>query len=162
MVYSLLLMAWPYQGQVLTSFRFITDYFMPDVYGGNATLTQISSWVNSTGYEVTYRCQNCMSWDQDGNSGAVQTSQANDVLVLGRAQAADGPTSASCPHEIAFGFHNNGYGEWGAGLENITSPSYSAWAALATQTVLGSCGAASTQAPAHSETHAPAAAPVLI
>lgn len=146
MVNALLLMAWPFQGQVLTSFRFVSDYFMPDLYSGNASLTQISSWVNATGYEVIFRCQNCTAWDQVGNSGAVMSSQPGGTLVLGRAQAADGPENAGCPNEIAYGFHNNGYGEWGADVEKIASPSYSKWASLATRIVPGSCGRATAPA----------------
>lgn len=54
MTNSLLLMAYPYQDQVLTSFRYATGYDNPEVYTGDAKLTQISSMVNSTHYSVIF------------------------------------------------------------------------------------------------------------
>ncbi|KAJ9156097.1 Carbohydrate-binding module family 1 protein [Pleurostoma richardsiae] len=139
---ALLLMAWPYESQVLTSFRFTTGYNVPPVYTGNATLTQLSSTVNATHYQVIYRCQNCLAWNQDGATGSASTSAG--FLVLGRAQARKGPTNAGCPSSISFGFHDWGYGQYGAPLDNATNPSYSAWAALPTQAVTTNCASAPT------------------
>jgi cellobiose dehydrogenase (acceptor) len=140
MTQSLLLMAWPFNGQVLTSFRYATGYQPPGLYAGNAILTQISSSVSATGYELIYRCQNCFSWDHDGAKGNVST--AAGLLVLGRAQAKRAPTNPSCPNTITPNYHNNGFGQWGAPLAGVVNANYAKWAALATTTVTGACGAA--------------------
>jgi cellobiose dehydrogenase (acceptor) len=137
MVNSLLIMAWPYKNLVLTSLRSVSDYFMPDVYQGNATVTQISSRVNATGYEIIYRCRGCIVAAKDGSVDQVQTSAG--AIILGRAQAFDAPDSPECPDEIVFTFHTNGYGQWMAPLDTVGSHSYEKWAALATRAVPGIC-----------------------
>ncbi|KAH9908303.1 fungal cellulose binding domain-containing protein [Xylariomycetidae sp. FL2044] len=139
MTNSLLLMAWPYEDQILTSFRFATGYVLPEVYSGDATLTQISSTVNETHYTLIFRCQNCFSWNHDGATGSASTS--GGVLVLGWANAFPSPENPSCPNEIGMQQHDNGQSIWGAALdENAVNPSYTEWAALATATVTGDCG----------------------
>ncbi|KAH8887786.1 hypothetical protein GQ53DRAFT_872520 [Thozetella sp. PMI_491] len=137
MTSSLLLMAWPYNGEVYTSFRYTPGYQTPPVYTGNATLTQISSFVNATMWELVYRCQNCFSWNQNGATGKVSTS--SKFFLMGRAAAKRGPYNAQCPDKMTFGFHDHGYGQYGAQLDNATHTSYSAWAALATKTVATDC-----------------------
>lgn len=145
MVKGLLLVAWPYEDQVLTSFRMATDYFMPDVYSGNSTLTQIASSVNETRYELVYRCQNCLAWtDADGGSQSVQTSEG--TVGLGYAQGADGPENAGCPDEIVLEYHTVGHSTWVAHIEEAPIEDYDAVAQLATEVVSGECSA-STSAP---------------
>ncbi|KAI1336375.1 fungal cellulose binding domain-containing protein [Xylariaceae sp. FL0016] len=139
MTNSLLLMAWPYEDQILTSFRFATGYVEPEVYTGDATLTQISSSVNETHYTLIFRCQGCLSWDQDGASGSASTSGGS--LVLGWANAFPSPENPSCPAEISIEQHDNGQSIFGAALDNnAANPSYTDWVSLATATVTGSCG----------------------
>ncbi|KAI5861982.1 carbohydrate-binding module family 1 protein [Durotheca rogersii] len=139
MTNSLLLMAWPYEDEVLTSFRFASGYTSPDLYTGNATLTQISSTINETHYSVIFRCQNCLAWDHGGASGAASTSGGS--LVLGWAAALRAPTNADCPADSVVAFHNNGESIWGATLnQQAANPSYSRWAEQATATVTGNCG----------------------
>ncbi|KAI0143967.1 hypothetical protein F4776DRAFT_447625 [Hypoxylon sp. NC0597] len=145
MTQALLLVAWPYKDQVLTSFRFATGYNLPGVYTGNATLTQISSKVTDTGFELIYRCQNCFSWDQDGTSGHVETS--GGLLVLGRASANTIPSHPECPAEISFVQHES-FGQFGAPLDGLGKAKYADWAALATKTVTGDCGDSTTPPPA--------------
>ncbi|KAI8630651.1 carbohydrate-binding module family 1 protein [Xylariaceae sp. FL1651] len=143
MTNSLLLMAYPYQGQVLTSFRFATGYDTPEVYTGDAKLTQISSTVNSTHYSLIFRCQNCLSWNQDGASGSASTSAG--FLVLGWCNAFPSPGNPSCPDDVTIVQHDNGQSIFGAALDsNVANPSYSQWAAKATATVTGSCGGSTT------------------
>ena len=154
MTQSLLLIAWPYNGQVLTSFRWATGYQMPSVYTGDASLTQISSKVNATGFEVVYLCKNCLKWDHDGEFGHVSTTKGN--LVLGRAQAKNGPTGAGCPDTIKFGYHDAGFGQWGADLTGVPNANYAKWAGLATKRVTGACAAA----PPASTPAAPVTTPV--
>ncbi|KAI0409006.1 fungal cellulose binding domain-containing protein [Xylaria palmicola] len=158
MTNSLLLMAYPYEDQVLTSFRYATGYDLPDVYTGDAKLTQISSTVNSTHYSVIFRCQNCLSWDHEGATGSVSTS--GGLLVLGWCNAFPSPGNPSCPDETTLLQHDNNQGIFGAALDsNAANPSYSQWAAKATATVTGSCGGSSTT-PTATPTAAPTGVPV--
>lgn len=152
MTQALLLMAWPYENEVLTSFRYTSGYQLPPAYKGNATLTQISSFVNDTTYEVIYRCQNCFEWDNGGASVKVSTTAKS--FVLGRAQAIKSVTNPGCPDKISFGFHDDGYGQYGAALDQIVNPSYSAWAALAKTVPKTSCDDAGTPAAGSSTTAA--------
>ncbi|QKX62083.1 uncharacterized protein TRUGW13939_09239, partial [Talaromyces rugulosus] len=138
MVNNLLLMAYPYNGTILTSFRFAGGYVMPDLYTGNATLTQISSTITDTDYTLIFRCQNCFSWNQTGTTGAVSTSKGN--LVLAWAQAIASPTNPSCPNNVSLVQHD-AQDIWVATLDsNAANSSYDDWAALATKTVTGDCG----------------------
>ncbi|SPO06266.1 uncharacterized protein DNG_08955 [Cephalotrichum gorgonifer] len=127
MIQGLLLVAWPHKGQVLTSFRWATDYFMPGVYQGNSTITQISSSVNDTGYELIYRCENCFAWeDGEGYLGSMKSSSGE--LGFGYAQAADGPEDAGCPAGITLQYHTQGYSTWVGAVDGLTAPDYSALA----------------------------------
>lgn len=137
MTQALLLMAWPYNGTVYTSFRYATGYTLPGLYTGNAKLTQISANVTATSFELLYRCQNCFAWNQDGTSGNVSTSSGN--LVLGHAAAKQGLTTPTCPDTATFGFHDNGYGQWGAALDGAAQAKYTTWSALATHTPPNTC-----------------------
>ncbi|CAJ2502785.1 Uu.00g101790.m01.CDS01 [Anthostomella pinea] len=137
MTQALLLMAWPNADEVLTSFRFATGYVMPEAYTGDATLTQISSSVNGSGFEIIYRCQNCFSWDQDGAAGSVNTTAS--FFVLGQAVSATVPANPDCPTDITFSQHDT-FGQFGAQLAGVVSDDYNSWAALATKEVTGDCG----------------------
>jgi cellobiose dehydrogenase (acceptor) len=138
MTNSLLLVAWPYNGTILTSFRFATGYNMPGLYTGDATLTQISSSINSSHYTLVFRCQNCLKWSQNGQAGAASTSQGS--LVLGWAQALPAPGNPSCPEQITLKQHDNGQNIFAGTLSNNSvSSNYSSWSAMATKTVPGSC-----------------------
>lgn len=121
----------------MTSFRWTAGYNLPAVYKGDAKLTQISSSVNDTTYQVIYRCQNCFEWDNGGTTAKVSTTGKS--IVLGRAQALKAPTNPGCPDKISYGFHDNGYAQYGALLDKVVQPSYSDWTMLATQTVQTTC-----------------------
>ena len=162
MIHDLLLMVWPHENVVQTSFRWATDYFPPLLYQEPAavvtnstnstnattdaaastspTVVQLGSWVNETGYELVYRCRNCLSWAHDGyaDEGSA-VSAAGSGLYLGRAQAFNAPNNTGCPDEIAIGFHDNGYGQWIVPVENVTSESYPKWAATVAQPVKNTC-----------------------
>jgi len=137
MTNSLLLVAWPYKDQVLTSFRYATQWVMPAEYVGKAKLTQIYSLVNNSMFEMVFRCQNCFSWNTDG--GMVNVSTTKGQLVFGRALAAKGPDAPLCPSKIRFGFHDAGYSQYGANIVNLAQKSYSAYAAMATKVVSTNC-----------------------
>ncbi|ERT01715.1 hypothetical protein HMPREF1624_00009 [Sporothrix schenckii ATCC 58251] len=134
MTNSLLLVAWPWNGQVMTTFRYATKWTMPTEYIGDAKLTQISSFVNETMFEVIYRCQNCFSWKTtETTTQTVNTTSG--TLLFGRALAVRGPDAASCPSKMTFGFHDSGYSQYGVDLTNAIHPSYASWAAMATHVV---------------------------
>ncbi|KAF6794624.1 cellobiose dehydrogenase [Colletotrichum sojae] len=142
MTNKLLVMAWPNNGEILTSFRWSSGYDMPQVYAGDARLTQISSTVNATHYTLLYRCQNCFNWNHNGATGSSSTSAG--FFVLGWAQAFSSPTNPSCPSAINLVQHEN-QGIHGSGLDpSIADARYSNWAALATKTVTGNCGGGGT------------------
>nr|ADT70775.1 cellobiose dehydrogenase [Hypoxylon haematostroma] len=156
MTNSLLLMAWPHEDEILTSFRFASGYTRPDLYTGDAKLTQISSTIDKDHFTLIFRCQNCLAWNQDGASGSASTSAGS--LILGWASALRAPTNAGCPAEINFNFHNNGQMIWGATLdESAANPSYSEWAAKATATVTGDCGGATPTTTTTTTTSVPTA-----
>ncbi|KAK0652353.1 hypothetical protein B0T16DRAFT_490226 [Cercophora newfieldiana] len=135
MTNSLLLVAYTYQGRILTSFRYATDYWVPDLYTGNATVTPIRSSVNETAHELLFRCSNCFAWDHNGISDGVKSS-GNAALVLGRAHAKEAP---ACPRTMTLGFHAMGWSMFGSAVASLTNPSYAKWAALADLAVPGPC-----------------------
>ncbi|GAB1320084.1 hypothetical protein MFIFM68171_10294 [Madurella fahalii] len=139
MTNSLLIAAWPHEDTVYTSLRYAAGYTMPDLYTGDAEITQISSTINSTHFTLIFRCQNCLQWNQGGQQGGASTT--GGVMVLGWVQAFPSPGNPTCPDQITMEQHDNGMGIWGAALdENAANPSYTAWAAQATRTVTGDCG----------------------
>ncbi len=145
MTNSLLISAWPSGGNIYTSLRYATGYAMPDLYTGDAKITQISSTINSTHSTLIFRCQNCLKWNQAGSSGGASTTQG--VLVLGWVQAFPSPGNPTCPDQITLEQHDNGMGIWGAVLDsNAANPSYTAWAAKATKTVAATCASATATA----------------
>ncbi|BCS19750.1 cellobiose dehydrogenase [Aspergillus puulaauensis] len=134
---NLLLLAYPQDDQVLTSFRFSSGYAMPEVYAGEATLTQISSSVEADSFSVLFRCEGCLAWDHEGVTGNATTS--NGRLILGWAQGQDSPTDAACPDDLSVVQHE-GQGIWVGTLdENAASSEYETWAELATEEVTGDC-----------------------
>lgn len=134
---NLLLLAYAQDDKVLTSFRFASGYTMPDLYTGNATLTQISSSVSAEKFELLFRCQNCLSWDQDGVTGSATTSAGQ--LVLAWAQGQESPTDAACPDDLSLVQHE-AQGIMVARLDkNAVNSKYESWTELATETVTGSC-----------------------
>lgn len=138
MTNGLLITAWPHEDTVYTTLRFATGYVMPDLYKGNAEITQVSSTINSTHFTLVFRCQNCLQWSQDGAERSASTSSG--ALVLGWVQAFGEVVNPTCPDEISLDQHDNGMGIWGAQLDaNAANPSYTAWAAQATKTVTGEC-----------------------
>jgi len=139
MTSSLLLLAYPSGNKVLTSFRWATDYAPPAVYTGDAKLTQVSSTVNSTHYSVLFRCQNCLSWSQGGETGAAPTSVG--FLVLGWAHSNTAPSNGACADTARVGIHSS-QGMFGAEVtEDMEKPLYSEWAAKATDSSgSGICG----------------------
>lgn len=137
-------MAWPYESQILTSFRYASGYEAPVVYTGSATLTTLASTVNDTAFELVYRCQNCLKWSQDGAAGSVSTS--GGLAVIGRAAADESPGNPGCPNDITIPYHSRAFGQYGAPLTSATAAAYDEYAAL--PTVATTTGADCAGAPA--------------
>lgn len=137
MVNNLLLLAYPNEGEVLTSFRWATTYGPPDVYSGDAELTQVSSSINATHYSVIFRCENCLQWTEGENSGGAYTSTGG--MMLGWAHAESSPTDGACADTAGVGKHETQGLLRAAFNEQAAAAEYETWAALATSKVPGSC-----------------------
>jgi len=136
---NLLLLAYPQEGKVLTSFRWAENYALPFLYTGNARLTQVSSTVNATHYSLIFRCQNCLKWQQ-GASEVGGAPSSEGYMVLGWCYATASPANGACPNTLSVRQHNS-QGIFAARFNDaVANPSYSAWAAKATSVVAGSCG----------------------
>ena len=135
---SLLLVAYPDGNDVRTSLRITSSYTMPDVYTGNATVTQVGSAINATGFSLTFHCQDCLHWAQNGTTGSAATS--GGMLDFGYAQALEPPRgNLACAGEMGFAQHDS-HGTWTALLEDsIASESYGDWRKLANHTVPSRC-----------------------
>ncbi|KAM3417617.1 Cellobiose dehydrogenase [Cercospora zeina] len=145
----LILVVWPNEDQVITSFRYATGYVEPDLYTGDAALTTINSFVNSTHFGLTYRCKNCWTWDQGGETGSAVPPTTSDAFqMLGWAQGGAAPTNpeatsaAIAQHaqanimaaEVASA-RNTGYTSWTSlGTPTTSAPSSSQTSATATTT----------------------------
>ncbi|KAF7551666.1 cellobiose dehydrogenase [Stylonectria norvegica] len=137
MTNTLLLMAYPHEDEIYTAFKWATAYEMPVPYSGSAKLSQISSTINETHYTLIYRCEGCLSWDQDGTTGKVSTSSA--FMLLGWCQASASPGNPGCPDSVTLQQHDS-QSIFGAVIDsNAANAGYSKWAALATSVVSGSC-----------------------
>ncbi|KAJ4396268.1 hypothetical protein N0V93_000487 [Gnomoniopsis smithogilvyi] len=131
MTQALLLMAWPYNDQVLTSFRYAGGYVEPDVYTGDAVLKTLASSVNDTAFTIVYQCVGCWAWNQDGATGNVSTTAG--FAVLGRAAANEAVGNPGCPNDISIPYHSRAFGQYGAPFSSATAASYSAYATMTTQ-----------------------------
>lgn len=128
MTQALLLMTWPYEDQVLSSFRYASGYEAPGLYTGDAELTTLASSVTDTSFDIVYLCKGCWAWDQDGATGSVSTSSG--TAVLGRAAADEAPGAAGCPDDITIPYHSRAFGQFGAPFASATAASYSAYATM--------------------------------
>ena len=117
---------------------------LPDPYTGNATLTQIAHTVNSTHFELVYRCQDCWVWNQKGAEGS-QIPQ--EVQIIGWAQHDDLPATPIV-------FHNNGQSQFGIDVAGARNAKYATWVGGTnpTTTVKPTSTPSSTSTPAPSGT----------
>ncbi|KAL5332947.1 hypothetical protein BJX70DRAFT_392562 [Aspergillus crustosus] len=137
MTSNLLLMAYPQDEDILTSFRFSSGYVMPDVYAGDATVTQISSTISEDAFTLLFRCEGCLAWDHEGVTGNASTTTGR--LVLGWAQGKESPTNGACPDELSV-LQHEAQSIWVGILdENAFSAEYESWTELATEIVPGTC-----------------------
>ncbi|KAL5351186.1 hypothetical protein ACLOAV_003037 [Pseudogymnoascus australis] len=158
MTNNLLLMAWPYNGKILTSFRQASGYVEPNIYTGNAVLSQISATVNATHYKLIYRCQNCLAQDLSG--GTDTTHSSSGVLVLAWTQAFPAPKTPSDPNSVIVQ-HDNGMGIFGAPAANMVQANYAKWAELATPPTTTSAPTSTGTAPPETTTTTTTKFPVI-
>ncbi|KAF2090894.1 hypothetical protein K490DRAFT_71198 [Saccharata proteae CBS 121410] len=125
---SLLLLVWPSATKIHTSFRYATGYVAPSLYTGNSTLTQISSAVNATHFELVYRCQWCWVWNQDGVEGG-QEPEDGEAVVVGWVQAFGSPQPVDSD-EGTVSQHDNGMGEFGVKVESARDARYASWTSM--------------------------------
>ncbi|KAL4864935.1 hypothetical protein BDV12DRAFT_211335 [Aspergillus spectabilis] len=137
MTSKLLLMAYPQEDQILTSFRFSSGYVMPDVYGGEATVTQISSTITEDAFTLLFRCEGCLAWNHEGVTGNASTTAGR--LVLGWAQGQESPSNGACPDELSVPQHEAQSIWVGILDDNAFSAEYETWTELATEIVPGTC-----------------------
>ncbi|KAK2754823.1 hypothetical protein FQN54_006716 [Arachnomyces sp. PD_36] len=123
---ALLLLSWADGTDVRTSFRYAPNYVMPDLYTGKATLTQISSSVNETNFQLIYRCQGCWSWTQDGETGGQDTTEG--TLKIGWVQSLESPNEPSDP-DSPIAQHDNGEGMYAVSVAGAAQPDYDSWVA---------------------------------
>ena len=122
---SLLLLAWANGNDMVTSFRYATGYVAPDIYTGNATLTQLAHSVNSTHFSFVYRCENCFAWDQGGSISS-NPPTPGAYQVFGWVQSFESPATPASSDSV-IQQHDNGIGEFGVPVDSAVASSYSAY-----------------------------------
>jgi cellobiose dehydrogenase (acceptor) len=156
MTSSLLLLTWVNEddNSVMTSFRYASGYAEPAVYTGNATLDVISSNVNDTHYELTYRCKDCWAWDQDSVTGSqLPKTTASAAQLMGWAQATVAPSN---PDESDSGIVQHAAdGIFAATVASARNTAYTDWTTLAKT---ATATATSVQATATGNSTAPTSA----
>ena len=133
MTNGLILLTWVDGTDIKTSFRYATGYVAPDIYTGNATLTPISTNINDTYYEMTYRCEGCWKWSQDGADGSqIPATTASAQQLVGWAQATNAPTT---PSDDDSAIQQHAYdGIFGADVASARNTAYTSWISLAIAT----------------------------
>ncbi|PQE24748.1 cellobiose dehydrogenase protein [Rutstroemia sp. NJR-2017a WRK4] len=142
----LLLIAWPYKNQIMTSFRY-GSYSTPVLYYGSASVTQLYTNVNSTHWTLVYKCTNCFKFDDPSQSAYnVSTSDPSGAFEYGWAQNIGAPDNPGDPANAVIYQHNNGMGEFQIKVASATQASYSKWASMTATTtaVTGTASATAT------------------
>lgn len=128
MVGSVLVVAFPHEGKVVSSFRKATGYTNPPVLTGDFSMTPIpeGTYVNDTAFSYTFLCKNCMgATEADG----IVLSDTMNVLSWAYSNTAlTDPSSASA----VLNMHNGGYGSFGMKVADAKSADFEKWAAMAT------------------------------
>ncbi|EAW23782.1 putative cellobiose dehydrogenase [Aspergillus fischeri NRRL 181] len=152
MTSTLLIAAWPNGNSVVSSLRKTTNYANPDVYSGDASLTEIpdGTSVNSTHLTYTFLCSGCIL-------GQPATFDATDeTYFLGWALSKTSPTTPASASS-ALTYHAAGFGSFEMLLGQAKSSKYSTWAAMAKST---GGSPSSTPSASASVTAAPSRSPV--
>ncbi|KAI8931525.1 hypothetical protein NX059_011182 [Plenodomus lindquistii] len=140
---NLLVVAWPNEGEVVSSFRKATGYTNPAVATGDFTMSTIpdGTFVNETAFSYTFLCSNCIS---DDVSKGLVLYEAPSTNIVGWAYS-DDPLTDPATASAALNYHSAGFGAFGLPMDNAKSADFDTWAALA---VAGSdSGAGNSTAP---------------
>ncbi|KAF2123535.1 carbohydrate-binding module family 1 protein [Dothidotthia symphoricarpi CBS 119687] len=126
---NLLVVAWPNEGEIVSSFREATGYTNPAVTTGDFKMTPIpeGTYVNDTAFSYTFLCSNCIS--DDVTKGLV-IYEAPSNNIVGWAYSADALTDSTSA-SATLNYHSGGFGAFGCPMANATSADYETWAALA-------------------------------
>ncbi|KAL4945700.1 hypothetical protein BDV06DRAFT_209307 [Aspergillus oleicola] len=110
--------------------RYTTEYKLPDVYKGNATLTPIHTEIQGDSFASIFHCKGCLQWEQD-ESTAGGASTSGGMLDLAFAGSPEAPSNADCADEAVFARHAN-QGTWVAFVdEGGVSGEFDRWAGMA-------------------------------
>jgi cellobiose dehydrogenase (acceptor) len=139
---KLLVVAYPNGDEVITDLKWATGYANPLPYTGNAEISQISSSVNATHFRVVYKCQNCLTWSQDGSSGALLTTAS--YYYLGWAHGTSAPANGACADNTVLAQHDT-FGLWGGTPgANLNHAEFSTWWSTPSEVKEGNCGGTPT------------------
>jgi cellobiose dehydrogenase (acceptor) len=130
----------------------------PDIYTGNATYSTLYQSVNSTHFEVVYRCVHCWVWEQDGQPGNQIPPTATDGnLVFGWAKHTLTPSTPADPkayldqhayYGIAFqpvaSMRNSAYTTWISKSPPTSTTTSKATTTAASTTTSAACAASQT------------------
>ncbi|KAF7303779.1 Cellobiose dehydrogenase [Mycena indigotica] len=124
MISSLLIAAWPNNGNIVFTTRYATSNVLPDVYTGPVITTLPSSHVNSTHWKWVYRCQNCTTWK---NGGSIDVNSTSSVPAwCASTIAVDNPANPATTmvQHTDFGFYFFPFG-----TAHVSAALYNNWAA---------------------------------
>ncbi|USP79449.1 carbohydrate-binding module family 1 protein [Curvularia clavata] len=128
MVGNPLIVAWPNEGKVISSFRLADGYTNPPVLTtGKQTMKTIpdGTFVNDTAFSYTFLCSNCLS--DDSSLGLVISDTLNIMGWAFSNKALTDSTKASA----ALNYHDAGFGAFGIKMSDAASADFEKWAALA-------------------------------
>ena len=127
MVGSVLVVAWPHDGKVISSFRKATGYTNPPVVKGDFSMTPIpeGTWVNDTAFSYTFLCKNCLG---DSAESGIVLSETQNVLSWAYS---DTPLDDASSAGATLNMHNGGYGSFGWAGADAKSAKFDTWAAMA-------------------------------
>jgi cellobiose dehydrogenase (acceptor) len=131
-----LVVAWPNDGEVVSSFRMATGYTNPAVAKGDFTMMPIpdGTYVNDTAFSYTFLCKNCISDDFASGLVIYDSSSTN---IVGWAMSND-PLTDPATAGSTLTYHSAGFGAFGLPMSNATSAKYDTWAAMAIEGSSGS------------------------
>ncbi|KAK0736384.1 hypothetical protein B0T21DRAFT_288729, partial [Apiosordaria backusii] len=140
MVSNLLVLAYPSPSnpeKILTSLRWASDYGPPiEPFNGDAKLTQISSAVNATHYQVLFRCEKCLGeWRHGEEQVGGSFPSSGGFLLFGWCHASSAPFGkAECADKAEVSQHDS-QGLFGAEVTSFTLAAsaevYALWAGKA-------------------------------
>lgn len=133
---NLLVVAWPNDGEIVSSFRKATGYTSPAVTTGDFKMNPIpdGTFVNDTAFSYTFLCKNCISDDVATGLVIYDSPSTN---IMGWAYSNDALTDPGTASS-ALTYHTAGFGAFGLPMSNATSANFDTWAAMAVEGNTGS------------------------